>query len=80
MIGLEYEIEKRKIGKLLDRNERVSYVNIAKIINKPYTTTKRKITGNTLTVDEALKIFKTLFNAKSKFDAFEYLFTEYKEQ
>ena len=79
MIGLEKEIDKRKIGEFVDRNERVSYVNIAKIINKPYNTTKRKILNNTLTVEEALKIFKTLFNAKSKFDAFEYLFTEIEE-
>lgn len=75
--GLEKQIEARRMGVLLDKKEPISYSNIALIIHKPYNTTKRKIQNGTLTVAEAIKIYKDLgFKAKSTFDAFEYLFTE----
>lgn len=77
MIGLLKEIELRKKSKFLDRNEKLTYVNISNIINKAYNTTKRKIENGTFTVDEAIKIFRDVgFKAKSEFEAFEYLFTE----
>lgn len=77
MIGLQKEIELRKKSKFLDRNEKLTYVNISKIINKVYNTTKRKVETGSFTVDEAIKIFRDVgFKAKSEFEAFEYLFTE----
>lgn len=77
MIGLEKEIELRRKSKILERNELISYSSIAKIIKKPYNTTKRKIKNGVLTVDEAFDIYNNLnFKAKSEFDAFKYLFTE----
>lgn len=77
MIGLEKQIEARRIGINLDVKEPMSYTNISKIINKPYTTTKRKIQKGTFTVREAIDIYKSLrFKAKDNFEAFEYLFTE----
>ena len=41
MIGLQKQIEARKVGIQLDRKEPISYSNIAKILNKPYITAKR---------------------------------------
>ena len=77
MIGLQKEIELRKKSKFLDRNEKLTYVNISKIINKVYNTAKRKVETGSFTVDEAIKIFRDVgFKAKSEFEAFEYLFTE----
>lgn len=77
MIGLERQIEARRIGLKLDTRELISYSYIAKILNKPYNTTKRKIKSGNITVQEAFDIFNNLpFKAKSKFEAFEYLFTE----
>lgn len=77
MTGLEIQIEARRMGKkYLDSREDISYTNISKLIGKTYKTTKKQIQENTLSVDDAIKIFKTLFKAKSKFEAFEYLFTE----
>lgn len=77
MIGLLKEIELRKKSKFLDRNEQLTYVNISNIIHKPYNTTKRKIENGAFTVEEAIKIFRSVgFKAKSEFEAFEYLFTE----
>ena len=77
MTGLEIQIECRRTDKkYFSSKEEISYSNIAKLIGKSYTNTKRKIKDNTLTLEEAFKIFNTLFKAKSKFEAFEYLFTE----
>lgn len=77
MIGLEKEIEIRRKSKILERNELISYSSISKIIKKPYNTTKRKIQNGALTIDEAFNIYNSLkFKAKSKFEAFKYLFTE----
>ena len=77
MIGLQKEIELRKKSKFLDRNEKLTYVHISKIINKVYNTTKRKVETGSFTVEEAIKIFREIgFKAKSEFEAFEYLFTE----
>lgn len=77
MIGLQKQIEARKVGVQLDRKEPISYSNIAKIINKPYVTAKRKVINSTFSVDEAILIYKKLgFKAKNDFEAFEYLFTE----
>lgn len=76
-IGLKKQIEARRVGIHLDAKEPISYTNIANIINKPYTTAKRKISNGTLTVQEAIDIYKSLkFKAKNDFEAFEYLFTE----
>ena len=80
MIGLERQIEARRVGVHLDTKEPISYTNISNIINKPYPTTKRKIKNGTLTVREAIDIYKGLrFKAKNDFEAFEYLFTEQEE-
>lgn len=77
MIGLKKQIEARRVGVNLDMKEPISYTNIARIINKPYTTAKRKIDNGTFTVSEAIDIYKNLkFKAKNDFEAFEYLFTE----
>lgn len=77
MIGLEKQIEARRVGIHLDTKEPISYTNISGIINKPYTTTKRKIKNGTFTVREAIDIYKSLkFKSKNDFEAFEYLFTE----
>lgn len=71
------QIEARRMGrKNIDSHEEISYVNISKLIDRDYKTTKRQIKNNTLSVSDAIKIFNTLFKAKSKFEAFEYLFTE----
>lgn len=76
MIGLQKEMELRKKSKFMDRDAQISYVNISKIINKPYNTVKRKIETASFSAVEAIKIYKTIgFKAKSDFDAFEYLFT-----
>ena len=80
MIGLQEQIEARRTGKRLNSNEKISYVYIAKILNKPYNTTKRKIENRNITVEEALKIFNGIgFQSSSKFDAFIYLFTNQQE-
>ena len=80
MIGLQEQIEARRTGKKLNSNEKISYVYIAKILNKPYNTTRRKIENGNLTVEEALKIFNGIgFQSASKFDAFIYLFTNQQE-
>lgn len=77
MIGLQKEILKRKQGLQLTKNEVISYAHIAKIINKDYKTARRKVESGNFTVNEALEIFEALpFRAKSKWDAFIYLFTE----
>lgn len=77
MTGLEQQIEARRMGKkYLDSQEEISYSNISKLINKDYKTVKKNIQNGTLPVADAIKIFNTLFKAKHKFDAFEYLFTE----
>lgn len=77
MIGLEKQIEARRVGINLEAKEAISYTNIASIINKPYTTAKRKIQNGTFTVREAIDIYRNLhFKAKNDFEAFEYLFTE----
>lgn len=77
MIGLEIEIQKRKIGTYLNSKEPIAYTNIARIINKPYNTAKLKIKNGTLTVSEAIKIYNELdFKSMDDFYAFTYLFTE----
>lgn len=77
MTGLQLQIKARQMGKQLDKNEPVSYAGIAKLIDKPYTTAKRKIMKNDFTITEAFKILNSgLFTYKSKYDALEYLFTE----
>ena len=76
MTGLEKEIEIRKNSKLLNNTAPLTYSFLCKVINKPYNTVRRKVANNSFTVGEALKIFNTVFNAKTKFDAFEYLFSE----
>lgn len=80
MIGLEIEMEKRKtqgIVTFADRLNPLTIVNISKIINKAYNTTKRKIETGDFTVEEALKIYRTIgFKAKSEITALEYLFTQ----
>lgn len=80
MTGLQEQIEGRRVGKTLSDNEPISYAGISKIINKSYPTAKKKVETNTFTAEEAIKIFKTLFIANSKFEAFEYLFTEQGER
>ena len=77
MTGLQLQIKARQIGKQLDKNEPISYAGIAKLLNKPYTTAKRKIVRNDFTITEAFTILNSgLFAYKSKYDALEYLFTE----
>ena len=76
MTGLQKQIKSRVINNYLPANEKVSYMNIAHIIGCSYNTAKRKVDQNTFTVYEAIDIFNKLFVAKSKFEAFEYLFTE----
>lgn len=77
MIGLKKQIEARRIGIQIGTKEPISYSNVAKIINKSYHTAKRKIDNGSFTVKEAIDIYNGLnFRSKSKFDAFEYLFTE----
>lgn len=76
MIGLEIEIESRRRGRRLD-DPVISFANIARILDKPYLSTRRKIRKGDLTVQEALKIFESInFKCLDKFEAFIYLFTE----
>lgn len=80
MIGLQTEIELRKKSKFLDRNEQLTYVNLSKIINKPYNTVKRKVENGAFTVEEALKIYRNIgFKSKNDLEAFEYLFTNWED-
>lgn len=76
MTGLQYEIKSRNQGRKKMDSGMLTYSGIARIIGTNYPKTKRKIENNSFTVPEALKIFNTLFKANSKFEAFEYLFTE----
>lgn len=76
MTGLEKQIECRRSGERLDSKEDISYSNIAKLLNVNYKTAKKHIKNGTLPVCDAIKIFNTLFKSKSRFEAFEYLFTE----
>lgn len=76
MTGLQYEIKSRNQGRKKMDSGMLTYSGIARILNTNYPKTKRKIENNSFTVPEALKIFNTLFKANSKFEAFEYLFTE----
>lgn len=76
MTGLQEQIKSRKVGRNYVMNEPISYAGIARLLDKPYQTAKRKVDKNYFTVDEALKIFNTLFVANSKYEAFEYLFTD----
>lgn len=77
MTGLQLQIKARQMGKQLDKNEPISYAGIAKILNKPYTTAKRKILTNKFDIEEVFKIMESgLFTFKSKYDALEYLFKE----
>lgn len=77
MTGLQKEIEKRREGLQLTKNEMVSVSYIGKIIGTSYNTTRRKLENASFSVDEAVKIFNAIpFKTKNKFDAFVYLFTE----
>ena len=77
MTGLQKQIEDRKTGIYLDRHEKVSYSYIAKIINKTHRNTKSRITKNTLSVEDAIKIYETLdFKPRNSYEVFKYLFTE----
>lgn len=79
MIGLKKEIIKRKANNdiYFDRNEHLNIANIARIINKPYNTTKRKIDNGSFTIKEACTIYEDIgFKAKNDYDALKYLFTE----
>ena len=76
MIGLEKEIESRKTGGKLKKNDVITYVNISKIINKTYTTVVNKTKNANFSVEEAIKIYEKLgFKSKNDFEAFKYLFT-----
>ncbi len=76
MTGLQYEIESRNKHRQRMDSGPITYAGIARILKTSYPTAKRKIENNSFTVPEALLIFNTLFKANSKFEAFEYLFTE----
>ena len=76
MTGLQYEIKSRNQGRKKMDSGMLTYSGIARILDTNYPKAKRKIENNSFTVPEALKIFNTLFKANSKFEAFEYLFTE----
>lgn len=76
MTGLQYEIESRNKNRKRMDTGMLTYAGIARILDTSYPRAKRKIENNSFTVPEALLIFNTLFKANSKFEAFEYLFTE----
>lgn len=77
MTGLQKQIEGRKNGAYVERNEKVSYSYISKLINKTHKNTKNRIIKNTLSVADAIKIYEALdFKPQDSYRVFKYLFSE----
>ena len=77
MTGLQKELAKNYTGKKMRRNSQMSITGISELLDASYPSTKRKISQNYFTVDEALSILNTLFIDKSNdMEYFKYLFTE----